>query len=54
MISVTVEEIASALGAELSGPGDEAAVVTALTVDSRIGGSRRPIRRAARRACRRS
>ena len=36
MISVTVEEIVSALGAELSGPGDEAAVVAALTVDSRI------------------
>ena len=36
MISVTVEEIARALGAELSGPGDEAAVVTALTADSRM------------------
>ena len=36
MISVTAEEIASALGAELSGPGDKAAVVTALTVDSRM------------------
>ena len=36
MISVTVEEIARALGAELSGPGDNAAVVTALTVDSRM------------------
>ena len=36
MISVTVEEIAMALGAELSGPGDKAAVVTALTADSRM------------------
>jgi UDP-N-acetylmuramoyl-tripeptide--D-alanyl-D-alanine ligase len=36
VISVTVEEIARALGAELSGPGDNAAVVTALTVDSRM------------------
>ena len=36
MIWVTVEEIARALGAELSGPGDNAAVVTALTVDSRM------------------
>ena len=36
MISVTVEEISKALGAELSGPGDQVAVVTALTADSRM------------------
>jgi UDP-N-acetylmuramoyl-tripeptide--D-alanyl-D-alanine ligase len=32
---VTVDEIATALGAQLSGPGDPTAVVTALTSDSR-------------------
>ena len=35
MIGVTVDEIATMLGAELSGPGDTTAVVTALTSDSR-------------------
>jgi UDP-N-acetylmuramoyl-tripeptide--D-alanyl-D-alanine ligase len=35
VIPVSVEEIAKALGAELSGPGDRSAVVTALTADSR-------------------
>ena len=35
MIAVTVDEIATMLGAELSGPGDTTAVVTALTSDSR-------------------
>ena len=35
MIPVTVEEIAGVLGARLSGPGDRAQVVTALTADSR-------------------
>jgi UDP-N-acetylmuramoyl-tripeptide--D-alanyl-D-alanine ligase len=35
VISVTVDEIATMLGAELSGPGDTTAVVTALTSDSR-------------------
>ena len=35
MIAVTVEEIATVLGAQLSGPGDRKAVVTALTADSR-------------------
>ncbi len=35
MISVTVEEIAGVLGAQLSGPGDKARVITALTADSR-------------------
>jgi UDP-N-acetylmuramoyl-tripeptide--D-alanyl-D-alanine ligase len=35
VIAVTVEEIATVLGAQLSGPGDRSAVVTALTADSR-------------------
>ena len=35
VIPATIEEIARALGAPLLGPGDEAAVVTALTADSR-------------------
>ena len=35
MIAVTVDEIATMLGAKLSGPGDTTAVVTALTSDSR-------------------
>jgi UDP-N-acetylmuramoyl-tripeptide--D-alanyl-D-alanine ligase len=35
VIGVTVDEIATMLGAELSGPGDTTAVVTALTSDSR-------------------
>ncbi|HEX5907854.1 MAG TPA: UDP-N-acetylmuramoyl-tripeptide--D-alanyl-D-alanine ligase [Propionibacteriaceae bacterium] len=35
MIAVTVDEIATVLGAELSGPGDATALVTALTADSR-------------------
>jgi UDP-N-acetylmuramoyl-tripeptide--D-alanyl-D-alanine ligase len=35
VIPVSVEEIAKALGAEPSGPGDRGAVVTALTADSR-------------------
>ena len=35
MIAVTVDEIATVLGAQLSGPGDTTAVVTALTADSR-------------------
>ena len=35
MISATVEEIARVLGAQLAGSGDKAAVVTALTADSR-------------------
>ena len=35
MIAVTVEEIATVLGAQLSGPGDRSAVATALTADSR-------------------
>ena len=35
MIAVTVDEIATLLGAQLSGPGDTTAVVTALTADSR-------------------
>jgi UDP-N-acetylmuramoyl-tripeptide--D-alanyl-D-alanine ligase len=35
VIPVTVEEIASVLGAQLFGPGDKSAVVTALTADSR-------------------
>ena len=35
MIAVTVDEIATVLGADLSGPGDTNAVVTALTADSR-------------------
>jgi UDP-N-acetylmuramoyl-tripeptide--D-alanyl-D-alanine ligase len=36
VIAVTVEEIATVLGAQLSGPGDATAVVTALTADSRV------------------
>jgi UDP-N-acetylmuramoyl-tripeptide--D-alanyl-D-alanine ligase len=35
VIAVTVDEIATMLGAEVSGPGDTTAVVTALTSDSR-------------------
>jgi UDP-N-acetylmuramoyl-tripeptide--D-alanyl-D-alanine ligase len=35
VIAVTVDEIATVLGAQLSGPGDTTAVVTALTADSR-------------------
>jgi UDP-N-acetylmuramoyl-tripeptide--D-alanyl-D-alanine ligase len=35
VIAVTVEEIATVLGAQLSGPGDTTAVVTVLTADSR-------------------
>ncbi len=35
MIAVTVDEIATVLGAQLAGPGDTTAVVTALTADSR-------------------
>jgi UDP-N-acetylmuramoyl-tripeptide--D-alanyl-D-alanine ligase len=35
VIAVTVDEIATVLGASLSGPGDTTAVVTALTSDSR-------------------
>ena len=35
MIAVTVDEIATVLGAQLSGPGDTTAVVIALTADSR-------------------
>jgi UDP-N-acetylmuramoyl-tripeptide--D-alanyl-D-alanine ligase len=35
VISVTVEEIAGVLGAQLFGPGDKARVVTGLTADSR-------------------
>ena len=35
MIAVTVEEIATVLGAQMSGPGDRTAVLTALTADSR-------------------
>jgi UDP-N-acetylmuramoyl-tripeptide--D-alanyl-D-alanine ligase len=35
VIAVTVDEIATVLGAQLSGPGDHTAVVTALTADSR-------------------
>src|SRR6185437_11528920 len=35
VISATVEEIARVLGAQLAGSGDKAAVVTALTSDSR-------------------
>jgi UDP-N-acetylmuramoyl-tripeptide--D-alanyl-D-alanine ligase len=35
VIAVTVDEIATVLGAQLSGPGDTTAVVTALTSDSR-------------------
>jgi UDP-N-acetylmuramoyl-tripeptide--D-alanyl-D-alanine ligase len=35
VIPATVDEIAIALGAQLVGPGDKAAVVTALTADSR-------------------
>jgi UDP-N-acetylmuramoyl-tripeptide--D-alanyl-D-alanine ligase len=35
VIAVTVDEIATLLGAQLSGPGDPTATVTALTADSR-------------------
>ena len=35
MIPVTVDEIATVLGAQLSGRGDTAAVINALTADSR-------------------
>ena len=35
MIAVTVDEIATVLGAQLSGPGSPTAVVSALTADSR-------------------
>jgi len=35
VIAVTVDEIATVLGAQLSGPGDTTAVVTVLTADSR-------------------
>jgi UDP-N-acetylmuramoyl-tripeptide--D-alanyl-D-alanine ligase len=35
VIAVTVEEIATMLGAQLAGPGDRTAAVTALTADSR-------------------
>jgi len=35
VIAVTVDEIATVLGAQLSGPGDTTAVLTALTADSR-------------------
>jgi UDP-N-acetylmuramoyl-tripeptide--D-alanyl-D-alanine ligase len=35
VIAVTVDEIATVLGAELSGPGDATGLVTALTADSR-------------------
>jgi UDP-N-acetylmuramoyl-tripeptide--D-alanyl-D-alanine ligase len=35
VIAVTVDEIATLLGAQLSGPGDTTATVTALTADSR-------------------
>jgi UDP-N-acetylmuramoyl-tripeptide--D-alanyl-D-alanine ligase len=35
VIAVTVDEIATVLGAQLSGPGDTTAFVTALTADSR-------------------
>jgi UDP-N-acetylmuramoyl-tripeptide--D-alanyl-D-alanine ligase len=35
VIAVTVDEIATVLGAELSGPGDATALVTGLTADSR-------------------
>jgi UDP-N-acetylmuramoyl-tripeptide--D-alanyl-D-alanine ligase len=35
VIAVTVDEIATVLGAQLSGPGNTTAVVTALTADSR-------------------
>jgi UDP-N-acetylmuramoyl-tripeptide--D-alanyl-D-alanine ligase len=35
VIAVTVDEIATVLGTELSGPGDTTALVTALTADSR-------------------
>ena len=35
MIAVTIDEIATVLGAQISGPGDTTAVVTALTADSR-------------------
>ena len=35
VIAVTVDEIAAVLGAQLSGPGDPTAVVTAVTADSR-------------------
>jgi UDP-N-acetylmuramoyl-tripeptide--D-alanyl-D-alanine ligase len=36
VIAVTVDEIATVLGAQLLGPGDATAVVTALTADSRV------------------
>jgi UDP-N-acetylmuramoyl-tripeptide--D-alanyl-D-alanine ligase len=39
VIAVTVDEIATVLGAQLSGPGDTTAVVTALTSDSRAVGA---------------
>src|SRR6188472_2305902 len=35
VIPLTVDEIAAMLGAPLSGPGDQATIVTALTADSR-------------------
>jgi UDP-N-acetylmuramoyl-tripeptide--D-alanyl-D-alanine ligase len=35
VIAVTIDEIATVLGAQISGPGDTTAVVTALTADSR-------------------
>ena len=52
MIAVTVDEIATVLGAQLSGPGDTTAVVTC--PDSRLPGGRGwcLVRRAAWRACR--
>jgi UDP-N-acetylmuramoyl-tripeptide--D-alanyl-D-alanine ligase len=36
VIAVTVDEIATVLGAQLSGPGNATAIVTALTSDSRV------------------
>ena len=35
MIPLTVDEIATVLGAPLLGPGNQATIVTALTADSR-------------------